>query len=249
MSNEARSDNNIKFEPLPDPKGVPIEKINTEKINNLMRSVGHTIDHPNIGGVPMADEDMMVLREEEVECGSREFVIGDHHFGDPNIIPYNNRPFVSVEEMNRFMIDQWNSVVTNNDTVFVLGDFFDFDHCDDIQVFEILDYLQGHIVLIAGNHDRGNLDVFRAYGIEVIEYPIIKDGFWFLSHEPMFVTETAPYANIFAHVHLNPMYKTVSSRSFCVSVERHDYKPVLLSEVKDAVRNYSTWGGLKYGDD
>ena len=236
MSFKNNFDRNSKFTPLPDPQGLPIEKLNAEKINNLMRSVDHTVAQPNIGSVQMPDKDIVAMHEEEVTCGSREFVIGDLHFYDPNIIQYSPRDFTSVQEMNQFMASQWNSVVNNNDTVFMLGDFFDFDHCDDIQVFEILDQLNGHIILIAGNHDRGNLDVFRAYGIEVIEYPIVKDGFWFLSHEPMFVTETAPYANIFAHVHLNPMYKTVSSRSFCASAERHNYVPVLLSEAKRMVR-------------
>jgi calcineurin-like phosphoesterase family protein len=161
----------------------------------------------------------------------REFVTGDQHFFDPNIMLYNSRPFDTVGEMNTYMVNQWNSVVEDDDTVFVLGDFFDFHHCDRKEAYAILDQLKGNIVLIKGNHDD-HLQYFYDYGIQVIEYPIIKDEFWFLSHEPMFVTETAPCANIFAHVHLNPMYKTASSRSFCVSVERHDYKPVLLSEAK-----------------
>ena len=237
MNNDMKNEECVKFTPLPAQKSVSIEKLNSEKINNLMHSVDHTVVHTNIGEASMID-DMMVMREEKVVCGSREFAIGDLHFYDSNIILYNERPFSSVDEMNQFMIDQWNSVVNNNDIVFMLGDFFDFDHCDDIQVFEILDQLNGHIILIAGNHDRDNLDVFRAYGIEVIEYPIVKDGFWFLSHEPMFVTETAPYANIFAHVHTNPMYRTVSSRSFCVSAERHNYVPVLLSAIKKVVLEY-----------
>lgn len=172
----------------------------------------------------------------ELKGETKEFVIGDLHYFDTNIILYGPRDFDSVEEMNQFMIDHWNSVVTNNDTVFVLGDFFDFDNCTDDEMCSVLDNLQGNIILIAGNHDRGHLDRIRNYGIEVIEYPIIKDGFWFLSHEPMFVTEAAPYANIFAHVHLNPMYRTVSTRSFCVSAERIGYTPILLSRVKELVR-------------
>lgn len=162
----------------------------------------------------------------------REFVIGDNHFFDPNIIAFSPRNFSSVEEMNAYMVAQWNSVVTIYDDIFVLGDFFDCAHCDYEQVAEILSQLNGHKILIAGNHDLPYLDLYRKCGVEVIEFPIVKDEFWFLSHEPMFVTESAPYANIFAHVHTNPMYRTVSSRSFCVSAERHNYVPVLLSEAK-----------------
>ena len=51
------------------------------------------------------------------------FVISDHHFYHENIIKYCNRPFNSLREMNYTMIEKWNSVVSENDTVLHLGDF------------------------------------------------------------------------------------------------------------------------------
>ena len=54
----------------------------------------------------------------------------------------------------------------------------------------------------------------------------------------MYVSEQTPYANVFGHVHNNPMYKTISSRSYCVSVERIGYRPIEFSEVKKAVLEY-----------
>ena len=132
--------------------------------------------------------------------------------------------------MNDFMIKNWNTVASNEDTVFVVGDFFDFNHCTKEETADVLKQLNGHITLISGNHDVGNLVELRNLGVEVIPYPIVKDNFWILSHEPMYVSENSPYANIFAHVHNNPIYKTVSSRSFCVSAERIGYTPILLKE-------------------
>ena len=32
----------------------------------------------------------------------------DQHFGHANIIEHSGRPFVSVDEMNRAIIDRWN---------------------------------------------------------------------------------------------------------------------------------------------
>lgn len=49
--------------------------------------------------------------------------IGDTHFYHKNIIDYENRPFKSVEDMNKGLIDTWNSRVKKLDRVFVLGDF------------------------------------------------------------------------------------------------------------------------------
>ena len=165
---------------------------------------------------------------------ARERVIGDLHFFDKNIIQMAPRPFKNIQEMNAHMIEKWNEDTDVYDTVLVVGDFFDTTNCTKEQMFEVLDQLNGNIKLIVGNHDT-QLDWYREYGIDVIEYTIIKDEFWIISHEPQYVSLAAPYANIFAHVHLNPMYNDVSARSFCVSAERLGYKPILLSDIKIAV--------------
>ena len=169
-----------------------------------------------------------------------ERLIGDLHFYGESIISSSPRDFVSVEEMNMFMISQWNDVTKDEDTVIVNGDFIDFDCCTIEQGYEIIDQLNGKIVLILGNHDRPYENVLRAYGdkLDVIECPILKDDFWIISHEPKFVSMAMPYANVFAHVHLNPMYNDISPRSFCTSAERIGYKPILWQDIKNAVRNY-----------
>ena len=47
----------------------------------------------------------------------------DLHLGHRNIIDYCHRPFTDVDAMNRALIDNWNETVTENDTVWILGDF------------------------------------------------------------------------------------------------------------------------------
>ena len=49
------------------------------------------------------------------------FLIGDCHFGHRNIIRYCNRPFKDVEDMTEKLIANWNSVVSNNGIVYVVG--------------------------------------------------------------------------------------------------------------------------------
>lgn len=51
------------------------------------------------------------------------FYISDCHFGHKNIVAYDHRPFFSVDEMDAEMIRNWQSVVSDNDTVYILGDF------------------------------------------------------------------------------------------------------------------------------
>lgn len=50
------------------------------------------------------------------------FFTSDLHFGHKNIIRFDNRPFFSVEEMDKTLIENWNRKVSADDTVYVLGD-------------------------------------------------------------------------------------------------------------------------------
>ena len=51
------------------------------------------------------------------------YYIADLHLGHANAIRFDNRLFADVDEMNESLIRSWNSMVTKQDTVYVLGDF------------------------------------------------------------------------------------------------------------------------------
>lgn len=51
------------------------------------------------------------------------FITADHHFHHKNIIEYCGRPFKTVEEMDKSMIEKWNNKVSKDDLVIHLGDF------------------------------------------------------------------------------------------------------------------------------
>ena len=61
----------------------------------------------------------LVLNTSEVKI----WFTSDLHFGHQNIIKFCNRPWETVEEMDKALIENWNSVVGENDIVFDLGDF------------------------------------------------------------------------------------------------------------------------------
>ena len=47
----------------------------------------------------------------------------DLHLGHGNIIRLCNRPFYTVDEMNRTIIENWNSCVKPEDDIYIIGDF------------------------------------------------------------------------------------------------------------------------------
>jgi calcineurin-like phosphoesterase family protein len=76
----------------------------------------------------------------------------DTHFGHANIIEYCSRPFASVEEMDREIIDNWNRRVGKEDIVFHLGDLGN-PRMESPEAQHYLEQLNGTICIIPGNHD------------------------------------------------------------------------------------------------
>ena len=103
----------------------------------------------------------------------------------------------------------------------------------------ILSQLAGEKVLVLGNHDRHRTPAqWRSLGFaEAVPWPLVWEGFFLLSHEPLYVNRNMPYANVFGHVHGNPAYRDVSSRSVCVSVERTGFAPLSARELRERLQN------------
>lgn len=94
------------------------------------------------------------------------FLTSDTHYHHANIIRYCNRPYKSVEHMNEKLIENWNSVVQPEDTVYHMGDFC-FSTYDKAQ--EIFPRLNGRVILVKGNHDRQTQKMLDLGFIEVHE--------------------------------------------------------------------------------
>lgn len=101
------------------------------------------------------------------------FIVSDLHFFHKGVLgfcPYT-RPWKDVDEMNKGLIEHWNSVVGTDDVVFCLGDF-SFKAKEATQ--SIISQLNGNIVWIRGNHCY---KVLSQLGLPVYDYLEIKyDG-------------------------------------------------------------------------
>lgn len=86
---------------------------------------------------------------------SEVFFTSDFHFFHKNIVAYCHRPW-TAEENTQALISIWNNCVSENDTVFHLGDLALYRDPVKAQesVSEVLSQLKGNIHLIMGNHDQ-----------------------------------------------------------------------------------------------
>lgn len=125
------------------------------------------------------------------------FFISDTHFGHRKIIQFEHeaRPFDTIEEHDEQLIQNWNSVVRDRDTVWHLGDVL-----FGTRSFELIHRLKGHKKLVMGNHDMyptsRYLEVFdRLAGVLEIDGNIC-------THVPVHENQFGRYRyNIHGHLH------------------------------------------------
>ena len=168
------------------------------------------------------------------------FMTSDCHFNHYNILKYEaeTRPFETVNEMNETIIANWNKVVTDKDTIYVLGDFF-MGMLDKIDA--ILPRLKGKIILIRGNHDTENrIKKFKEYGIEVkdIDYITYKGRFFILCHFPndnsefikMITSNNSEVVWLYGHIHGNAPKGYVNG-TYHVGMDTNDLTPISLDQI------------------
>ena len=162
-----------------------------------------------------------------------EYVIADLHFGDENIRKYENRPFVSTDEMDKALIHNWNSVITPKDIVYVLGDvsFYDKE-----RTVKLIKSLKGTKVLVMGNHDWEHSEqywrdvgfdsAYRQQGI------LIHNWLWLCHQPPEYTMKEMPWRIAYGHVHSSEIYPTITKNTVCVCAERWDYTPVAIKYIE-----------------
>lgn len=163
------------------------------------------------------------------------YFTADTHFGHNRTLNLSRRPFNNVIEMDRTIVDNWNSVVGVDDTIYHLGDFGDTSK---------LDILVGNIVFLPGNYDY--LDTLNAVSktCEIIKPNIILDVEYegeshqlALIHEPDEAVGEDQFF-LFGHIHKLQMVKC---NGLNVGVDCHDFTPISLKTVlfyKNAVENH-----------
>ena len=147
-----------------------------------------------------------------------DFFTSDQHFNHEGAMAFDNRPFASVGEMNAELIKRWNARVSDRDTVYILGDLM--WSIGREESLAILNALNGHLVLVRGNHDGRWLhgDEVRNRFMRIEDYidmrPRLSDGtrkYVSLSHYPIFFYNHAHHDGVmlYGHVHVSREYAEV----------------------------------------
>ena len=180
--------------------------------------------------------------------------IADTHFDSEDLIFYDNRPFETAEEMNEALIANWNRVVGDEDTTYIVGDF----HAGDAFRWRAtLEKLNGKKILIKGNHDEWDvIEAVRDLFEDVAEYKEIRDGEdqVVLCHypSPAFHNHYFGWIHLYGHVHSafeanileknkDLLKKLYANEGVCrmanvgAMMPYMDYTPRMLAELKEVL--------------
>ena len=175
---------------------------------------------------------------------SNIFLIGCTHFGHENMYKFLNKDgtrvrhqFADAKEGDEAMVERWNNTVSKGDKVYVLGDVaFHKKH------LETVGRLNGSKILVKGNHDNLPLAEYAKYFRDVRAYHRLVDDL-VLSHVPVHPQSlwsernNKYWINIHAHLHSGAVMNSLDNslpdyRYFSVCVERINYTPISLEQIK-----------------
>ena len=135
------------------------------------------------------------------------YFISDLHFGHVNCLGFDNRPFTTIDEHDKTLIENWNNTVGCDDDVYILGDISWYNVTKTIEIFN---QLNGNKHLIIGNHDSKLLKSreLRNLFVEIRDYKEITldNGTGIvLSHYPIVCFKNHFYGwyHLYGHVHIS----------------------------------------------
>ena len=158
----------------------------------------------------------------------------DLHLGHRGIITMQNRPFVSVEEMNRTLVKNFNAFVHKGDTVYILGDIC--HHMKTEAANELISELHGEKYLLIGNHDKlYDPCLFR----EMRDFMTVSlNGRYFaLMHYPMlsWPKKNSGSIHLHGHIHADQSYNLKNREEgilrYDVGVDANQYMPVSIQQI------------------
>lgn len=176
--------------------------------------------------------------------------IADPHFGHANIIRMCNRPFKSVEDMDKYIIMSWNRKVKADDTVYVVGDFA---WRNEKPASYYLSRLNGMKVLVKGNHDDlTKTDPMWLY-VTKMDHVSYNGKHLCLCHYPLMTWPGAKLQGkedsgsymVYGHIHNNtnlPFWNIIKNEPMMLNagVEVNGYEPVTLEEMIQNNKKFKT---------
>jgi len=179
------------------------------------------------------------------------FFTSDLHFCHNREFLFKPRGFENIDDMNKAIIERWNNVVSDEDTVYVLGDLVLGGSDGTNKGIELLKQLKGNIRVVIGNHDSDRRvqlysELPNVKSILYADY-LKYDGYHFyLSHYPTLTGNLEKEhikqvtINLFGHTHSKERFYKDIPYMYNVAMDAHDCTPVEIHDIiKEITAKYN----------
>lgn len=173
------------------------------------------------------------------------YFTSDLHFCHNKPFIYEDRGFKSIEEHDATIIENWNSIVKDEDTVFVLGDLM---LNNDKEGIKKINQLNGTISIILGNHDTSDrINIYKdglmkLYSIKYADKIKYKGYDFFLCHYPL---ETENFddrgmkhtlIDLHGHTHSKAIFTNEYPYKYNVALDAHNMYPVRIDNIIEDIK-------------
>lgn len=154
-----------------------------------------------------------------------DYFISDTHFNHENILKYERTEFTHIEDHNKFILEILQKTLTQNDTLYHLGDFGTVTN----EIVSEWNKIKGKKIIILGNHDKSSSKLKDLFD-EIHKEPIFYTKRILLSHESLPVTEET--LNVHGHLHGAKLNKP---NYFNISFAVNNYKLTNKKEIENII--------------
>lgn len=164
------------------------------------------------------------------------YFTSDLHFCHDKPFLYEPRGFSSIEEMNETIIKNFNSIIDDNDDLYILGDLI---LKDTNKGLEYLNRLNGRLHIILGNHDsQTRIDLYQTQDkIEDIQYAYLlkyKKYNFYLSHYPTcmgnYDLQMSKTWCLHGHTHSQEKFSEIA-KNYNVALDAHNCFPIEIEDI------------------
>lgn len=156
------------------------------------------------------------------------FFTSDIHFNDESVLLRENRPFTSIKEFDKYMINVINCTAGKDDVIYHIGDFFSYHDGNRNTWQRAIHYaerINAKVVMIVGNNEEklinnfsneadligdyqgNNFEKFRSLALQCGFAEVMCDCHlemrgknFYLTHRP--INHKDGFINLFGHTHL-----------------------------------------------
>lgn len=169
----------------------------------------------------------------------------DTHFGHNRAFIYEPRGFTNILDHDNTIIQNWNTLVQDDDNVYLLGDVMLGDNTYGLSC---LSQLKGKIHIVRGNHCTDlRIELYKKCGnvVEVTEgqYLKVNGQNFYLCHYPTFTSNLENSAalkehilNLYGHTHQQTNFYKDIPFMYHVGLDSHNCYPVSIERVLEDIK-------------